>query len=216
MKPSCTERPGVLEVAWPDTEVLIEVTGVRSHTREQRVTGELVVYRVVDGKRSHVWRTTHNFLSGRAKSLLVKEMASERFPGPDWKVMVEQLSEHVLEWVRRGEEVRILSTEQEFTRPEHLLYPVLLKGQPNVVFGEGESAKSIMALVFALILLLPEHEYDLGLTPGQRPVRTLVLDWETTPDEYGWRMQCLQRGLELPYVEMPYRRCAMPLADDLE
>jgi len=213
--PQCREGVGTYTLTWEEEALQIVVSGARMHTRDQRITGEIVVSHLVEGKPKHIWRTTHNFISGQSKTRLAKDMEG-RFPGPVWSVILEQLSEYVLVWVRTGEPVRVLNSEDEYPQPEHLLYPILLKGQPNVIFGEGESAKSMLAEVFGMLILLPETDCGLGLAAARPGTTTLVLDWETNYDEYGWRLQCLQRGLGLPYVEMPYRRCSLPLADDLE
>jgi len=215
-KPTITEGTGVYSLKWEEG-VEIDVTRARQHTRDGTVTGEIAVRSGINGTSKLLHQAQFNFSSTTTRKTLQKTL-EERVHDPniDWYVAIEQMCHYVVEWMRQGEPVRLLNTEEQFTKPEHLIYPFLLKDQPNVLYGLGESAKSLMASVFAIVMLLPWQDNPLGLIPGNKSVVPLVLDWETYHDEYGWRLQCLTKGLKLPYIEVPYRRCALPLADDLE
>ena len=78
------------------------------------------------------------------------------------------------------------------------------------------SGKSYLALIFATILTLPWDDNPLGLEAPRERHRVLYLDYETDETSTLWRLKCLQKGENLGVLPIHYRRCALPLADDLE
>jgi len=195
--------------------IVIEVTRLHQH-KEGKLEGEIAVSH---GKYKTSLRLLHralfNFNSTTTRASLSKAL-NVRCDTVDWVEVLEQACGHVLEHVRTGEPSQLLSTETDFTPPEYLLYPILLKDEPNVIFGDGESGKSLTALMLALMVQLPYTHNKLGLTPTRDVTKVLYLDWETTGNTTGWRYKQLTRGFELPPMEIEYRHCEHPLYDDLE
>ena len=117
---------------------------------------------------------------------------------------------------RLGEPVKELWTSDDISPPEWLLKPLLYKGLPTIVFGEKAVSKSILALVAYTCLLLPWTDNPLGWTAPTRSIKTLLADYEVDYDVAHYNIKRLQEGMGLPAFPLYYRRCAIPLADDIE
>ena len=213
-KPIVTELAGVCDLSWEKEKLNINVAKARQH-RDGRVTGEVTATTTSEKYSPHLHQAQFNFTSTQARTSLAKVM-HDKYPEADWSAVLEQLCFYVLSWVRKGEPVQELCTAHDFKAPEYLLYPIILKDEPTIIFGEAESAKSMMALFFSILIELPWIKNPFKLITLQTVTNALYLDWETSSGETGWRLKCLQSGLELPEMLLNYRRCTMPLADDLE
>jgi hypothetical protein len=85
-----------------------------------------------------------------------------------------------------------------------------------VLFAEGGSAKSLLALLCGILVASGESHDALGWTPDEKH-QVLLLDFETTAEEHRRRLSRLARSLALsgdPAIH--YRRSYIPLADDLD
>lgn len=76
-------------------------------------------------------------------------------------------------------------------------FPVLAS-HPTILFGDGESYKSMIALWAAGVLADQGH-------------RVLYLDWELNPEDHRARLETLFGRHDVPDVH--YLRCAMPIRD---
>jgi len=99
---------------------------------------------------------------------------------------------------------------------EFLLEPVILKGVPNIIFGEKGVAKSTLSLVFYICLTLPWADNPLGLVAPKRSVKTLILDYELPGYIAQRNAKQLQEGMDLPAFPLYHRRCFAPLSDEIE
>lgn len=77
--------------------------------------------------------------------------------------------------------------------PEYILEDVIPAGVPSVLFGDGASTKTFGA--YALALCVAAGRPFLGLATRRRKV--LVIDYETTYQDYQNRLSRLAQGLEL-------------------
>ena len=214
-EPLVLELPNGLKLGWGDDEVKIEVTRLHAH-KDDKVSGEI---RIKHGMFKTPERKLHtalfNFNSTTTRAHLARALEA-KVDSVDWSETLEQLCDIVMEYVRMGEPSVLLQTETEYTPPEYLLYPVLLQNEPNVIFGDGESGKSILSLILTLMVQLPHTHNTLGLTPIDASTKVLYLDWETNDNTTGWRYKCLSAGLDLPPMELEYRRCSHTLYDDID
>lgn len=188
------------------------------HKSDDRVTGEILIQSVTDeGKPINIMpQTSFNFSAVRTRKEHVTNLAM-KYPKLPWGEMIDQLCYAVQERARRGEPVLELWTSEENIKPpEPLLEPILYKGLPTVIFGDKGVAKSTLALGLYFCLLLPWTANPLGLKAPDRCIQTLILDWETEGDIVQFYGKLIQEGHNLPAVPILYRRCGLPLADDLE
>ena len=215
MKPTLTELPGRLNLTWEeDVKIAISVSRCREH-KDGRVTGEIQVASTAQEPPAHLHRAQFNFSSSAARAALAKSMKAQA-PDVDWTEILEQLAFYTLEWLRQGEPTEEIWTTEEIQPPEYLLYPIMPSNQPTLIYGDGGVGKSLLALMFSLVIELPWHDNPFRLRTLERTTNVLYLDWETDRQETAWRLKCLQRGLGLPDIWINYRRCTLPLADDIE
>lgn len=115
----------------------------------------------------------------------------------DWLGMVDELAQHVLKAEREGAPSVVL---RELPRPEpadeiEIDGVPILDRHPMILFGDGGTAKSYLALRWAGEMT-------------RRGLRVLYADWELSPEEHRLRLEQLF-GHDMPEVE--YVRCARPM-----
>jgi len=132
---------------------------------------------------------------------------------PLWVERIEYLAHAVISAHRKGQPVREVGVGPIRTTKAYRLKPILPANVPTVLFGNGGTGKSYLALVLGL--LVQTGEYRLGLEPHQGDV--LYLDYETHQDDVHERVKALKEGLGLPGQQIiRYRRCEMPLVREID
>jgi DNA-directed RNA polymerase specialized sigma24 family protein len=166
---------------------------------------------------SHIIHTQLNLLSARSKKQLIDE-AEDRYPLPQgrWTNIVEQLCEGSLENYRRGKPAREIWPAEGEEAPEapFLIKPLIYKDKPTIIFGEGSTGKSYLAVTLGILVQLPYPDNPLGLLPQRANV--LYLDYESDEAEFRKRLTLLGNGLGVSPVPVLYRECELPLVDDID
>ena len=215
--PQITETVSGYIFSWQKEMITIEVTQIHAHT-DGRVTGEITVTTQAPGYGPHLHQARFDFSSSHSRTDLAKTLEL-RYPKlANWFDILEQLSVYTLERSRRGEPVRVLSTGGDVRPPEYILEPILLKNLPTIIFGDPSSAKSTVALILTQIMSCPLAWVGCfsDIIPPRRPITCLYLDYETDEDTVRWMLTKLQRGMNLPPLKLNYRRCALPLSQDID
>ena len=218
MKPEIETSPGRITFSWSDVNLKIIVRRARMDSHS-KVSGELLLeaIEVADGHSAFMdeVRIT-DFLAERTLTQHVSSF-TKKYEGIPWEDVLMAVKYHVLNYVREGAPVEDLDTAAEdVTPPEDLIGPVMPLSQATILFGDRGAGKSQTALVFAMAMQLPWYDNPLGLTTPSQPVKPLWLDYETDSDTLRWILKSLQDGMELGNWPIAYRRCHLPLADDLE
>ncbi len=196
--------------AWKDG-VMIRVSRLHVHN-DGRVTGELLISNKTKIIEPH---TIFNFSADRTRESLIKSLLNDH-PNHEWGIIIKQLCYHVQEKAREGEPVVELWTNQELKPPNYLVYPLVMANQANVLFGPPESGKTQFALLLSLVMMLPWQDNPLGLKTGITPCHILWLDYEADRDTTLFNFARIVKGAGIPDCVLNYRRCRMPLADDVE
>jgi len=213
--PNITESISGYTFRWDDLKLSLKISRLRIHN-DGRVTGEVLI--TTDSQNMYPIlypQTQLNFSSSTTRQHLINILKAQ-YPQWDWVQIIDQVSYKIQEMVKAGEPVQELWTHDEVKPPEFLLEPILIKGLPTVIFGEKGVLKSSLSLLFCVCLILPWHDNPLGLSVPTRSIKTLYLDWEADNEVIQWTTKKLQNGLDLPSFPIYYRRCALPLADDVE
>lgn len=213
-KPTVETGVGSYTLKW-DEGVRIDVSRVREHTSDGRVTGEVEVRFGKNGNANLLHRAQFNFSSTRTRSELAKEL-SGRAAKISWKDVLEQACYYIVDLVRQGEPVVELWGDEAAKPPRFLIDPLVIEGYPNIFFGDPGSFKSALATVSIAIVTLPWQMNPLGLTVQESPTISLYLDWETDRQTVNWTLSRLFRGHSIPAFPVNYRRCATPLAQDID
>lgn len=211
-RPTITGGSGFYRLEWEEEGVTITASRIREKpdgtlTAEIEVTSRKTPY-------PHLRLTRLNLLSARSRKALAQDL--EEIQPIAWDALLEQLAVHVVKREREGEPWHRISSEGEIAPIRWLVRPLLVEQAPTVIVGPGGSGKSYAVLFVATLVATGRRHPGIQLEPqAQAPV--LVLDWEADKQELERRLRrlTLGMGLEEP-VEIVYRRCALPLADDLE
>jgi hypothetical protein len=212
--PEVNKTVGGYEFNWPDLKLSIQVSHLSTQKNELR--GQVGITTThPDFNNVLLPQTTINFSSLPTRSKLAAQLQKD-FDGWPWGDIVDKLTADLYRLVFQGEPVGEIWTNAEIARPEFLLKPVLYRGLASIIYGEKASLKSTLALVVYICLVLPWQKNPLGFGVPDYPVKVLYLDWETNKDTVLWNAQRLRKGLDLPDFPVHYRRCTLPIAQDLE
>lgn len=214
-KPTLTERSGVYYFSWPDDDLDIKV-GIATLHRDGRVTGDIEITTKKKGYSRILQPSSQfNFSSARVRKEFANNLAS-KYPDWHWVDIFDEMSYMIQELVKRGEPVKELWTYENVSPPDYLIFPIMPLNQPTVIFGEKGVGKSEMSLILATITTLPWHDNPFGFVAPSTRHQPLILDYETDEKESLWRLKCLQEGMDLPPIAISYRRCSLPIAQDIE
>ncbi len=213
--PTIEPRPGGYLLSWDTLGVTARVDRVRDIRGD--VIGYVELQSHVPGLEGllHYGRMNMESASGRRE--LARDL-KHRINHIEWPDLLLQLCTLVVRQFRSGEPVHSFSWDEGVEDVEYLLYPLLPKNHPTVVYGDGDSGKSQLSHLLALCASLPWRENHLGLQVPSRPVPTLILDWETDWEYTKWSIRRLLTGIPIAPAEpnLHYRFCTLPLPDDLE
>jgi DNA-directed RNA polymerase specialized sigma24 family protein len=204
------------EFYWEEEKIYALVSRIHEHS-DGRTTAEVLLKVNRPDIPSHIIHTQLNLLSARSKKQLIEE-AEDRYPLPQgrWTNIVEQLCEGSLENYRKGKPAKEIWPVEGEETPEapFLIKPLLYKDKPTIIFGEGSTGKSYLALTLGILTQLPYPDNPLGLLPQRANV--LYLDYEADETEFRKRLTLLGNGLGVSPVPILYRECELPLVDDID
>lgn len=172
------------------------------------LTGELCVYCELSGARTVEGGSLHaadfNFSSARARSERAK-ILTERANAKDldWASLLEEFVQRVLRAEREGAPGVYLHTLAKQDRDNETVEVnglVLPRHYPSIVFGDGGSAKSYLAL------------YAGGML-ADNGIRVALFDWEMAGEDHRDRLERLF-GNSMPKIL--YVRCERPLVDEVD
>lgn len=212
--PQIKENLSSYQFLWPEEEISIEVSRLKLHS-DGRLTGQLLIETTATGVAPHLHQALFNFTSSTARVTLGRILKS-RYKEVDWEEALEQVCVHTLKNERRGAPVVELDPTKDIPPPSWLLYPLLPLNQPTMIFGEGGSGKSLVALLISIIVILSWYDNPFQLRPTKKSITVLWLDYEADQEQTEWRLKAMLKGLGLEYATIMYRRCDTPLADDID
>ena len=168
-------------------------------------------------KESHILRTRINIETERSRNTLAKSL-TELYPNKDldWQDSIEYIAEKTMRELEHGEPVVLVSSTDEVSDLEYLIYPLIPLGKPTAIFGDPGSGKSQLAIIFNIIAALPWTDNPLRLTTPSKPAKLLFLDYEADIEDSRRQLESFTRGMDLGFCELLYRRCSIPISDDLE
>jgi len=191
--------------------VLTFPAGVRFDLRAIRdgregVRGELTVTH--DGRRLS-WGALP-LSSTSARETLRKKLEAVA-PGLPWSESLDDAAFRLTQAAREGEPLVTLTGI--VTSPTRELLPRLLyEGEPTLIYGDGDTGKSLVALTLAVAV-----HADVALPFGLKPTRAVTaayLDWETNRDTIEARLAPIAAGLGIDPPAIVYKRMTRPLVDE--
>lgn len=183
-----------------------------SHLRETAagLHGELYIESTVGG---HLHWAGHNLSSTSAREQLVGKL-SKVATEVDWRRLLERVCRETAEKFRAGEPVVVLEPALTAPAAPYLVEQLLPAGETAIIFGDGGSGKSLLALAVA-VAVVTGTTLPAGLRPHEH-ANVLYLDWESTQAVHAERLSGLLIGLGLKQpAGVFYRPMARALADDI-
>jgi len=199
--------------SWDEYKLDCTVSGVREH-RDGRMTC-IVLFTTSDSEYNpHLLEQNFNLLgTSQAKTLLKNALLKVYQVKVDWDEVIGQICAITLNILRQGEPIHEIWTDDKVYPLEYKLYPILPEGEPTLLFADGGSGKSSIGLFLACCIALPWQDNPLGFKPKYG--KPLYLDWETNRSTFTRRISWVRRGHNLPEFALSYRRCSLPLSDDM-
>lgn len=177
---------------------------------------ELTIEGVAPDARGRVLGPVNlNLLSSESQTRLANALAKRvnGYSSDLWHGMVVQACAMVSAQWRAPSPTVDLATIEDIEEVQYLIPGLVPTAETTVLYGDGESAKSLMALRIAYSVA---HGVPLpwGVFPAVQG-NVLYLDWETNPRTVALRLRriALAEGLEAPPLH--YRQCFRSLADEL-
>lgn len=214
MKPTVIPTITGLRIIWQEEQIQADVRRIRRR-RDDNVAAEITLTTWAPGYSPHLSNTLLYLNSGNQKAALAKSL-TETFDQFNWHDIIEQLSMASLAYFRKGEPVELIPSDDEIKRQPYLLYPLLPLNKPTIIYGDGGTGKSLISLFIATIVTLAWRDNPLGLEVGLEAAPVCYLDWESDKDDIDWRAKAIQNGHGLPKFSVHYRRCVLPLVEDIE
>lgn len=208
-RPDATYSEDLYRFVWPDgTEMLLE----RFTESRDDIACELTVRSahptkggtLVDGKRL--------LLLGANSQRDMRKALEERDIEPDWGGMLEQATTLARRRYREGEPaVDLVSTEFDGIG-RYLVRPFVFDDGINLIYGSGDSGKSLFTLALALAVA---SGHEVAGVVSERTGPVLYLDWEDSPATHQERLRGLAAGagIELTAGMVVYRRMTASLKE---
>ena len=132
----------------------------------------------------------------------------------EWSDIMEQLCESVLSDFRTGSPEMLLTGEvEDLEEQDWLIYPIIERDNPTLIFGVGSAGKSIFAQLCAVLVDAGYSFEGLEVRKGN----VLYLDWETTHRDLLARITSIRNVLELEgKSHIWYKRMSTGLEDGIE
>ena len=175
------------------------------------LSAELQASTSAPGYLPHLTHCRISLTSMASRTQFAKRMA-ELYKEADWNTIIEQVCVLGLRMFREGEPVLRLTKDAQVEPLSSRLSPLLYDRLPSVIFGPGGIGKSYVGLLCAL--LVESGQCLAGLEAVKGPV--LYLDFESEYGDFVERAKRLWQGHpQLEPAQPLYRRCSLPIAEDL-
>lgn len=202
-------------LTWPEHDVGFGLDRLRDAS--DGLHAELTVESMAVGARGRLAGPVRlNLLSARTQTEVanrLKERANGAVKAANWERMVSDACAIVARQYRSPTPVINLAEVESSTEVEYLIPGLIPTDETSVLYGDGESAKSLCALRIGVSVTL-----GLPLPWGDGPTRicpVLYLDWETNPRTVAGRLRRIAQGMHASVPQIHYRQCFRALNDEL-
>lgn len=177
----------------------------RLHEEKDGLKCELTISTSRPPKAGLLREGRFNLSSPTTRSSWVKAL-HERYDDPDWYQVMEIIcAKSVRRW-RQGEPIVDLADVEVPDDLPYLLHPMVIEGAASVMFADGGSGKSLVALACGLSIAT-----GMEIIPGFKPQRAgpvIYWDWEWDDTSHAERLQalCAGAGIDVPRGLIFYQR----------
>jgi hypothetical protein len=199
-------------IAWPDDGVGFAIERLREGYDGLR--GSLIVEAYMAEKRGHLLGPVNLRLESIEDQTKLSHYLATRVNGKSqsqWQGLIIQACAKVGKAWRTPEPTISMDTYNDVRPIEYLVSGLIPEGETTILYGDGESAKSLCAMMIGL------HVQTGSILPWETLPKcrnTLFLDWETTPKTAAARMRRISSGHGFPMPAVQYRQCFRSLEDE--
>ena len=159
---------------------------------------------------SHIVFSRQNLSSGQAKRQFAK-LLEARLPTPEWESIIEEVFTLSIQKYWQGSPIIKIGKQPRKQEVPYLLYPMIRKNAPCIIYGAGGIGKSYVSLYFAMLI---QHDIHVGSFMPQK-TNVLYLDYESGEEDLNDRLAALSKGMDME-IELDYRYCHQPFSDDVD
>lgn len=201
---------------WSDIKVTATATKVK-RLSDERITCQFYIETTRPAMSPTLYFGDYSVLSLSHRRDLERLLKSQD-GNIDWLALLNQASYRIAKSYQRGEPVQTVRSTDEVPPLQFLLSPYLPLGHPTVFYGDGGCGKSYLAVYLAIVARLPWPTNPCGIKVAKpdEPMAVVYLDYETTKDDFTRRVGKIVDGAGLDLVDIEYRRCYEPLADEID
>jgi len=197
----------------PSAKVSVVARSVKLHS-DGRLTAILRIVSDVTGKRIPASGAI-NLAAARTRTQFAADL-EKAHPLGRWDEVLENLYTKIEDQEMEGQPWLGLDSSECPSPVGYLLHPLLPRGEPMILYGDGASGKSMFAMLIAILISSGTTHHHLGLAPFEAE-NVLYCDWERKPPEAKRRLYRLAKGLSLSSpAKIRYRKCIYPLIEDIE
>lgn len=185
------------------------------HESRDALYAEVRIESIEQGNEGDIMRDRISLISSRSKAMLAKTLGTRTKIAMSWAEIVELVALTTADTFREGEPfVWLDETPDDPADRAFLIADFIPLNQTTVLYGDGMSGKSLLALSMAVAVATGKPLA--GIRPLAKPGRVLYLDWETTERVHAHYLRCLAKGqgIEVPTQSIRYRRMVRGLALD--
>lgn len=209
-RPDVKALGDIYEYNFREEEVKARMSHLRDTSDGLKGELELVTYR--QNEEPFIHYANINLLSTRSRRD-ISRYAGSRVNNIDWDGILECICDWTVQYHRQGEPVQKAGNTKDDSPVQYTLYPVIVEGETNILYGYGGTGKSYLACLWGLLVQTGCDKLGFKAKKGN----VLYLDYESSFRELNKRIMELKKGMELPpETELYYRRCYQPIADDIE
>lgn len=212
-KPSLTQTPDTMHFSWAEG---IDVDLERFHDSHGEITAEATVFSRVTAFPGLLHHARLNLMSTQARTTLARQLATRvKDDIIDWPVLLEQLCYLAVDAYREGDPIVDLRDVDPWVKTRWLIYPYVEYGGPTILYAEGGSGKSVIAMWIGLQVALGTIQ-----ARGESQARpVLYLDYETSATTHAERMNALYRGMGIDMearAPFYYKRMSVNLPEAIQ
>lgn len=210
-RPTIENIGGIYSLNFIDERLGVRVDRISENSKHE-TSGEITITSRIPGQSGHIHQARLNLTSSSTRKTMSKFL-DERVSGLDWNAVMEYVCVMVLAKHREGMPAIKLA---DHAMPEGLsfrLVPLLQERQATLMFGEGDSGKSWLAILMGVLVSQGISHIGLQAEPGN----VLYLDYETDEDTLWERVNMISAGLGIAIPDgFYYRQMHQLLAADFQ
>lgn len=211
LRPIVTNGAGKTTLNFEDEQVTVYVERLRE--KNDNVSGEITVLNTAPGQAPYLHGGSRLSLTSASSRKSITSYLKTRRDDLDWEALFEVVCGTILRKHRQGEPLVDVGDQPDPDAPRWRMFPLLMEGQANMIYGAGGSGKSYTSCLIAT--LVQNGRVHCGLRPQTGNV--LYLDYETSREEINGRIKAVNEpiGISDPR-QIKYRFCSQPLVNEIE